>query len=279
MRFDNQEKTSVQEIILSLRELILRLSFIFLLAVALAAIAVSKFDNKFTETIRAHILDVAVPVLNVLSAPVDAYEALKLTVGEYLFVHDENRGLWQEVRKLRRTQVVAVAMEAENERLRELLHLMPEPGVSFITARVVGDVGSPYLKTALINSGTDDGIEKGEVVTNGQGLVGRITEIGRGSARIMLITDITSRIPVMTTKSRERTILTGMNTAFLSAMHIPENSKIREGETVVTSGDGTFFPSGIPVGVIHSISKNSVVIKPFIEWNRMDYVTIVRPLR
>src|SRR5690606_15094384 len=121
--------------------------------------------------------------------------------------------------RLMQWQHVAIQLEAENAALRELLHYTSDEKLHFTTAKVISDRGGPFTRTVLVNAGTGLGVAQGQPVINGDGLVGRIIESGEHSARVLLLTDINSRMPVITETSRERAIAAGDNSTNLSLLY------------------------------------------------------------
>ena len=92
--------------------------------------------------------------------------------------------------RLRRWQEVALALDQENQTLKSELHWMPDPAPSFVTARVVADAGGVYARAVLLSVGPHHPVAKGQIALDDRGLVGRVTEVGARSARVLLITDI-----------------------------------------------------------------------------------------
>ena len=123
----------------------------------------------------------------------------------------ENARLREENERLRRWQSIALALDAENQRLKANLRWIPDPAPSYVTARVVADAGGVYAKAVLLSVGPNHGIRKGEIALDERGLVGRVTEVGARTARVLLITDLNSRIPVILENSRAHAILVGTN--------------------------------------------------------------------
>jgi len=172
-------------------------------------------------------------------------------------------------------QAQAKAMDAENRALRALLNVVPARKSSYITARLVSDVGGPYVHSALINGGTDNGILKDQAAISDNGLLGRVVDVGATSSRVLLLNDINSRVPVVTESSHEKSILVGNNTDTPTLSYIGGESRIRVGERIVTSGDGGVFPEGIPVGVVTSVSKGAVKVQPYVDPTRVQYISVV----
>ncbi len=273
-KYKKSSNSSILQAVIPIKALLGRMSIVFFILAAIAIIALGKINPDLVSKTRTKLADITLPVLSALSSPAQSYQSIKDGLHNIVFVYQENHQLRQQNASLARLKEVTVALEAENRRLRELLSYLPEPGVEFMTARVVGDTGGSYNRSALINAGAAYGVKDGQVVTNKEGLVGRVVETGDNSARILLITDLNSRIPIITQYSRERAILAGTNSNMPKLVHFPRDSKIKPGERIVTSGDGVLFPPEVPVGVVHSVTNKSIYIKPFVDWGRLEYVTI-----
>ena len=122
----------------------------------------------------------------------------------------------------------------------------------------------------------DENASKGDIALSDQGVVGRIEKISRNYAKIILITDINSKIPVIIEKSRIRGILSGDNTMMPKLIFTPLDAEINIGDRVVTSGVSGVFPAGLPVGEVVSVSKNEIVVRPFASREKLEYIKIVK---
>jgi rod shape-determining protein MreC len=156
-----------------------------------------------------------------------------------------------------------------------MLNFVPERGASFAAARVIGDSGGVFVRSVLINGGMVDGIQKGDAVVNGDGLIGRVAESGRRSGRVLLLSDLNSRIPVVGEKSRVRAILAGDNSPLPRLDFLPPNPGLNVGDRIVTSGHGGVFPAGLPIGRITSIGDSDIRVEPFADFYRLEYVRII----
>jgi rod shape-determining protein MreC len=156
-----------------------------------------------------------------------------------------------------------------------MLNFVPERGASFTAARVIGDSGGVFVRSVLINAGKADRIEKGDAVVNGEGLIGRVAEAGRRSGRVLLISDLNSRIPVVAEKSRIRAILAGDNSPSPKLAFLSPNARLDVGDRIVTSGHGGVFPAGLPVGRIASVADGVIRVEPFADFHRLEYVRII----
>ena len=269
------QKQGVIAKLATLRGFAQRFAFASLFVLAFALMMLGKAENVVVERARAAISDIAAPILDALSRPVATVTDLVTQTGEMMHLRDENLRLREENSRLRAWHGVATHLAAENEALRGLLNYVPPARGGFISARVVGDGGGPFVRSALINSGTREGVAKGLAALNEEGLVGRVTEVGQRSARLLLITDFNSRIPVMLETSRDRAILAGDNSPRPQLSFLPPNSRPKVGERVVTSGHGGLLPAGLPVGVVLGARDGQIRVQPFVNWDRLEYVRIV----
>jgi rod shape-determining protein MreC len=190
-------------------------------------------------------------------------------------LREENQKLREQNTPLMRWQFAATELENENARLRDLLKFAPSGKESYTSARVAIDSSGPYVKAVVINAGKQNNVEADLAVVNENGLVGRVVETSERSSRVLLLTDINSRVPVMTETSRERAIATGDNSDNLVLKYAPQDSKIKVGERLLTTSDGGVMPPGLPVGVVSQIKDGIITVKPYVDWYRLEYVSVV----
>ena len=169
---------------------------------------------------------------------------------------------------------MALALDAENATLKANLHWIPDPAPSYVTARVVADAGGVYARSVLLSVGPNHGITKGQIALDDRGLVGRVTEVGARSARVLLITDMNSRIPVTLEGSRARAMLVGTNGNRPRLMYWPEGVTPAEGERVVTSAEANAFPADLPVGTVHYTASNVAEVEPAARLDRLEVVRL-----
>jgi len=252
-----------------------RASVVLLMTAGVALMVMSKSGNPMAEKLRTSITDMATPVLAIAASPMDALNNAGGWVSDMVHMRSENVMLKNQNVQLLQWQSIAKEMEAENKSLRALLNVVPAQTRNYITARVVSDLGGPYVHAALINGGSEQGIVKDQAVINENGLVGRVVEAGKTSARVLLLSDINSRVPVYAEKSREKSILSGNSDGLPALSYLAADSKIAIGERIVTSGDGGIFPYGVPVGVVTSIEKGVVRVQPFVDSTKIEYVSAI----
>jgi rod shape-determining protein MreC len=235
----------------------------------------SQTGNSSATRIRTTLLDIITPIIEVASKPLDAVASAGAWVGEMAQLRAENIALRNTNIQLLQWQALAKSMEAENNSLRGLMNAVSVPKNNYITARIVTDMGGPYVRSALIGGGATQGIKKDQAVISEHGLVGRVVETGNATSRVLLLNDINSRIPVMSESSREKTILVGNNNELPSLSYVSSDSAIKVGERIITSGDGGVFPRGIAVGIVSKIEDGTIRIQPFVDATRLEYVSVV----
>lgn len=252
-----------------------RFTFLVLVAGSLALMMLGKTNSPWVERLRNLVYDGTAPVLSALAAPVDATERLFANLEELVDLRAENARLKAERERLLEWEITAARLEAENRELGKLLHLVPDPKMTYVTARVIGDQVGAFVREVLIAAGERDGVRKGQAAMTGDGLAGRIAETGQRSSRVLLLTDINSRIPVLLERTRDRAILAGDNSNRPQLLYLKPRTELQVGDRVVTSGDGGVFPAGLPVGVVDSIEDGVASVAPFVDWDRMEYLRVV----
>jgi rod shape-determining protein MreC len=192
----------------------------------------------------------------------------------------ENVRLREQNERLLEWQSVARQLALENAALRQLLSAeVEDEHPTAVTARVVADAGGPFVQTVIVNAGADQGVAKGMAAVNERGLVGRVIEVGRRSARVLLLTDFNSRVPVMVEPSRDQAILAGDNSREPGLVFLPLNPRLSVGDRVVTSGRGGVLPPGLAVGVVSRIGEDKVAVAPLVDWDRLAYLRLLEYAR
>lgn len=266
----------VSRVAVPARAMAQRFALVLLLAAAITLLVLGKTHTDAVSRMRMAAIDVIAPVLDVMSRPVEAARQLVGRVQDAWYLFEENDVLRQQQRHLLHWQTIARRLEQENAHLRAQLNLVSELRPGFVSARVIGDSGGSFVQTRLINAGEGQGVLKGQAAVNGVGLAGRVVETGKHSARLLLLTDLNSRVPVVVQSSRFRAVLAGDNSSRPRLIFLPTNAKVSPGERIVTSGHGGVFPPGIPVGMVASVSEGDVRVQPFVDWDRLEYVSVLR---
>lgn len=252
-----------------------RFAYVFLLAAALGILLLGKADPHIFQNARTTVTDMTAPVLDALSRPAVTVAQIITEARELARLREENIILRAENERLLKWQNAARTLLAENKQLHELLGFNPPEDAKSVTARVIGDSGGAFVRSLLVNAGNREGVRKGNAALSGSGLLGRVAEVGERSARILLINDLNSRIPVVIERSRERAILAGDNSVTPRLLYLPITTSVQVGDRIVTSGHGGAFPAGLPVGVVNAISEEGVRVVPYSDATSIEYVRLM----
>ena len=258
-----------------LRNLAQRFMFLLLLLASVAIMLAGKADPQIFDRTRQKVTDFAAPILDALSRPVATIDHFVAEGQMLLRSHQENKNLRIVNQRLLQWQTAARQLEAENKQLRSLLNFRRDDAERYITARVIGDSGGAFVRSLLVNRGRTEGIRKGQAAVLGEGLIGRVATVGERSSRILLITDLNSRIPVLIEQTRARAVLAGDNSAQPKLIFLSANTDLQVGQRIVTSGHGGAFPPGIPVGVITSLGEQGMRVTPYAKDDRLEYLRLM----
>jgi rod shape-determining protein MreC len=274
------EHRSLSRLAVPLKALVDRFAFGTLIVASIALLIVGKADVRILEAVNTRISDLLAPALEVVVQPINASRRMARTIGELVALRAENVRLREQNERLLEWQGVARQLALENAALRQLLNAnVEDEHPTAVTARVVADAGGPFVQTVIVNAGADQGVAKGMAAVNERGLVGRVIEVGRRSARILLLTDFNSRVPVMVEPSRDQAILAGDNSREPGLTFLPLNPRLSVGDRVVTSGRGGVLPPGLAIGVVSRVDEHKVAVRPLVDWDRLAYLRLLEYAR
>jgi rod shape-determining protein MreC len=170
----------------------------------------------------------------------------------------------------------ALQLEQKIARLLALNNVRLSPRLTFVTAEIMADAGSPFRRSAMVNVGAEDGVVDGSAVMDGLGLVGRIAGVAPQSARIIFLSDSSSRVPAMIQPSGQRAIVAGDNTAYPVLEFLESSDAIRPGDRIVSSGDGGLYPPDILIGQVATTPDGRHRALLAADYGRLDYVRVIR---
>lgn len=252
-----------------------RFAVLGLVMAAFGLMLLGKADTVLVEKAQVLFNDIATPVLSLLSKPAELASRFMQNMHELVSIRQENARLRAENRELNMVRLDTEQLRKENAYLIDLLNYVPPPPAVSITSRVIADTGNAFAQSLIAFVGQKQEIEKGNVVLTGDGLVGRIASVGINAARILMITDINSRVPVKIEPLDTPAILSGDNTEYPQLVSLPNHAKVAVGDRIVTSGIAGVYPAGLPVGVIVSVNDGVIKVRPFFNRSRLEMVRIV----
>ena len=224
---------------------------------------------------RAGFDTAAGPISGVLATPIRWINDGASSVGDYFGAVSENRRLKARVAELQHLESQAIALRNLNLRYEQLLKLRTEPPIPGVTARVVSDVRGPFSNARLIDAGSDVGIKVGNPAMTEQGVVGRIVGTSGGVSRLLLLTDPESRTPVLMDRTNGRAVLSGDGGPNPRLDYIRGKDTVKNGDMILTSGDGGLYPRGLPVGVAQQDFAGVWRVRLYSDRSPIDFVRVL----
>jgi rod shape-determining protein MreC len=253
-----------------------RIMLAVLTLVLLGVFLLWRIDSPRVERFRAQITDRIVPNLDWAMAPVTGTVNLLRDYQSYQRLTVQNQELRSELRKMQTWKEAALQLEQENARLLDLNKVRLDPRLTYITGVVLADSGSPFRQSVLLNVGARDGIVEGWATVDGIGLVGRISGVGQDTARVILVTDTSSRIPSTIQPSGQRAIIAGDNSSAPPIDFLENPDLVRPGDRVISSGDGGVFPAGLLIGQVAADPGGRLRVRLAADFERLEFLRVLR---
>ena len=252
-----------------------RAGMVLYFSIAFTFLIIESFSSTIPAKIRQVAADTVTPILSLLDSPIRAtQDGIERLVGVGV-IFNENSFLKKENEELRHWENAALQLARENERLLAILKGAGKEVPTIATGRVIGVGGGAFESNVIVNVGKNYNIQSNWPVVNELGLVGRTINVGQISSRILLITDLNSRIPVRVSRSGMLGILQGRNLDVMNLNFVSKDAEIRVGDRIITSGHGSMFPPDLPVGVVSAVSELGIEVTPIAYLDRLDYVRIL----
>lgn len=245
--------------------------------IALLLLAISIVDPRGFSALRGAALDVTAPVAGAGRSVVGFFGGIGEGIGNYWRAGSENAELKQQLAETRRELIRRQALEYQNRRLFALLGLARASQDEVTIARIVGSSYDAPRRLATLSAGSTSGVALGQPVRSPDGLIGRVIETGHWAARVMLISDGASNVPVRLVRDGTPALAVGRGdgTVELRTLEVGQNP-FRPGDVVVTSGIGGLFPPDIPVAVVVSSQTDTAIARPVADPSRLDYAMVLR---
>src|SRR3954471_7600347 len=245
--------------------------------IALLLLAISIVDPRGFSALRGAALDVTTPVASAGRSVVDFFSGIGEGIGNYWQAGSENAELKQQLAETRRELIRRQALEYQNRRLAALLGLARDQQDEVTIARIVGSTYDSPRRLATLAAGSAAGVALGQPVRSPDGLIGRVIETGRRAARVMLVTDGASNVPVRLVRDGTPALAVGRGdgTIELRTLEVGQNP-FRRGDILVTSGVGGIFPPNIPVALVTASEGDTAIARPVADPARMDYAIVER---
>ena len=271
--------TSRDDVGISIRSALLRkgtqqrFSLFVLTIISISLIFLETINAKPLNKIRSFIKDVVYRTAVVANYPTKIFSGSYNVVEEHLNLYQNYNNLKKENEDLKNKYSKSEFLELENSQLRKLINEQTQSESDLVSARVMLDEQSPYLNSFVINIGWNKEIKNGMAVLDGKNFIGRIVDVNFFSSRILLVTDLNSKIPVISEPSGNHAILSGHGDNKPTLQYLSENHKIQEKDKIYTSGKEGIFAPGIPIGEV-KIEKEIVKVELYSELDEITFVNV-----
>jgi rod shape-determining protein MreC len=246
--------------------------FIFLCIICLI---ISKINQEFSNKISNNLIIISTPIIKVISFPINSSIDLIVNFKNLAIAKKENIELREELFKLQNYYLTSLAIHQENKELRSALNFVKSKTENYKIARIIGMSHQAFDQNLLIDSGKNRDIKEGQIIAGNRGVIGRVSDVFEDKSRIILLTDSSSRVPIIASRARNRGILAGNNSGLMEILYLPKNHQIAIGDKIFTSSDGDTVPPGLLIGIVKKIDKNSVYVSGIEDINSLNIVTII----
>ncbi len=247
-----------------------------LVLVLLALFLLWRIDSPRVERFRTALVDRVVPSFSWAMMPVTKVTGMVENFQSYARLYEQNQQLRDELQQMKAWKEAALQLEQKNARLLDLNNVRLDPMLTHVTGVVLADSGSPFRQSVLLNVGSRDGIHDGWATMDGIGLVGRISGVGERTARVILLTDSSSRIPVVVQPSGQKAVLSGDNSMRPPLDFLEHADQVQPGDRVVTTGDGEVFPAGLLVGQVALGADKRLRVALAADYQRLEFLRVLR---
>jgi len=250
-----------------------RFSLFVLSIISIMLLFFDSMESKPINFVRSFVKDTIYRGSLIISSPINGISYISNEVTNHFRLYKEHSELQKNYKNLKNSISKSEFLELENIQLRKLIDEQTSSSSNYTSSRVMLDKQSPYLNSFIINSGSNKGIKNGMAVLDGKNFIGRIVDVNYFSSRVLLVTDLNSKIPVITEPSGNHAILSGHNNRAITLDYLPEKNSISNGDKVYTSGKEGIFSPGIPIGEV-KIKLNEVNVSLFSELTQVTFVNI-----
>lgn len=258
-----------------LRRICNKSALIVLFCIAFLFMLLNKSNNEILEQTASSANLIINPIIEVLVLPAKTLAQGYNYIRSLRKIDIENKKLKAENSALIIENAKNKAIIVENKILSQMLNFIPPPEAAFISAKVIAEEGDPFAHALIVYIGKNPSVKKGQIAMGAKGVVGRVESVDGQYAKISLLNNLNSKIPIIMEETRTRGILSGENSFMPKIIFTPTNATIMVGETVATSGVGGIFPSGLPVGKVIKSDKKTIVVEPFNNLHNIEYIQIV----
>ena len=251
-----------------------KFSLFTLLIISILVLSLEYFKTGPVSTFRSITKDIIFKGSFFISGPFVYIKKNFHNFQEHLYMYEEYKELKKKNYNLASLLYENKYYKSENERLKTLINEKNIYSNEFLTSKVLLDKQSPYLKSVIINKGFNHGIKLGVAVKERSYFIGKIINVNFLTSRILLASDLNSKIPVIIEPSGANAIMSGQGkNNYADLEYLPKIKKIKTGDIVYTSGVDGIIPQAIPIGKVFELEQNFFV-EFFVDFNQLKYVRV-----
>jgi rod shape-determining protein MreC len=250
-----------------------KFSLIVLIIFSIVLIFAERIEIKPLNYIRGLLKDTIYRGSLFVSLPAQSFNNIFNATRDHLNLYTNYENLIEENNKLKNNISKQDFLEMENIQLRKLIEEQISSSANLVSARVLMDQKSPYLNSFIINAGTNKDIKNGMAALDGENFIGRIVDVSFFSSRVLLISDLNSRIPAITEPSGTHAIISGHGINNPTLEYLPENHNVKDGDKIYTSGKEGIFAPGIPIGKV-KIENNIINVLLFSDLSQITFTNV-----
>jgi len=250
-----------------------KFSLIVLIIFSIVLIFAERIETKPLNYIRGFLKDTIYRGSLFVSLPTQSFNSIFHTTRNHLNLYTNYENLIAENNKLKNSISKQDFLEMENTQLRKLIEEQISSSANLVSARVLMDQKSPYLNSFIINAGTNKGIKNGMAALDGENFIGRIVDVSFFSSRVLLVSDLNSRIPAITEPSGFHAIINGHGINNPTLEYLPINHNVKDGDKIYTSGKEGIFAPGIPIGEV-KIENNIINVLLFSDLSQVTFANV-----
>ena len=273
-------ETSRDDFIIAIRSAFLqkgnkqRFSLIGLIFFSILILTLEKFNFKAIDYLKISLKEIVYRSAFIVSAPENFIFKTYSNIESHFNIYKKYKDVKAELKEIKAQKSIDTFVIAENKKLKKLVNnYFIDSNV--VMAKVLIDKKSPFLKSVIINKGSKNDIKLGMVVLDKVHLVGKIVEVNYTTSRVLLLSDLNSKIPVIIEPGGIQSILSGTGKNHGVIQYLKENYPIENNSIVYTSGSGGLFKPGIPIGVLKSLEiEDKNIINFFSDYSQLEFVEI-----
>jgi len=251
-----------------------KFSLLALIIASVVLLSLESINSKSLNFVRSAIKDVIYRTSFITSIPGNTITPMFTTIQSHFKIYEQYEIVKLELQQLKNQQNQIAYLKTENDKLRKAIDDTDIYNYETIISKVLVDKESPFLKSVILNKGFNSGLKKGMPVLKGPYFVGRITEVNYLSSRVLLISDLNSKIPVLIEPMGYQAIMSGTGDDLALLDFLPKNHQLEVGNLVYTSGTGGIFFEGIPIGRVELIEEKFHV-KFFSDLSQLYLINVI----